>query len=1053
MKGLIRSAAANPVFANLLMVGLILAGIASVFSITVKNFPEINLGAVQISVVYPGATPSEVTDTIILPIEGKVRAIDGVRRLSAEARAGIATITATLDRGVSVPIVLDDVKSAVGEITVFPSGSETPVVSEVEAPELAIQFILSGDVPMADLKDLAFVVREDLLTFSNISSVDLSGAPADQIDILVSQRTLDAYGFGLRDLASRVGNESLDLSGGTILSDRERLQLRTEGKAETGTEFAELPILSSADGGVVLLGDIATVNDDLADTGVISLLNGKPAIFLTINREGDQQILDLVETSRSYMEERLQPLLPENVALIEWRNEAELLTGRIDLLSENALIGAALILILLAITLEVRIAFWVVVGIATAFVSSFSLMAVFGVTINQLSLFGFILALGVVVDDAIVVGENIFARRRVESDPLKAAEEGVLRVSAPVFFAVATTMCAFVPLLMLPGTSGSFITPVAAVVLLVLFFSLIDSLFILPHHLAHVSTTPPRAWTPLGWLAAIRRLIGGALDKFGDIAVRKAVRFAVWQPIFVILVSFGLFIASLGFLSSGAVKFVFFPEIEGDYVVATVSMPEGTSEIETLKRASEVSEAAERVAAIIGQEESMPSETVLEAVSLAIGFAVAAGDPGGVGTGSTDRATVEAKIVGAERRGFSAARFEELWRDEASGIPGIVDLTFASSVVPIGADIALQIGARSDEARSYAVAQIRAALDARAGILSVRDSDSTTSQEAVFLPSETAKSLGITVNDVARELRSAVFGERVTTLQRDEEEVEVRVRLPEAERGNLDDLASYRIRVGEQFVPVSTLGEFSVTNAPSTITRVDTRRITTLEADVDDAVTTGSAEIQLILDEVLPAVQDRYPDVTVALSGEAEEQDDFGPALAVNFGLALFAIVALLSLALGSYVQPLLILLTIPFGFMGALTGHALLGLDLTLLSVFGVVGLSGIVINGALLLITTANCNQTDGQSAPEAITEAAVSRFRPIFLTTLTTFLGVTPLVLETSIQAQFLIPTAVSLGFGILIGSFFVLLLVPAYLSFADRMGRFLARPVPIFSSRSS
>ncbi|WP_411892658.1 efflux RND transporter permease subunit [Yoonia sp. SDW83-1] len=1045
MRGLIRAAASNPVFSNLLMIGLILAGLSSLFSITVKNFPKIDLGAIQVSVAYPGATPQEVADTIIVPIEGKVRAIDGIRRVSAEAVTGNASVTLSLERGAEPRVVLDDVKAALGEITVFPSGSESPIVVEAEAPELAIQLVVTGQLPVTDIKDLAFEIREELLAFPNITSVDMSGAPEDQIDILLSQRTLDAYGTGLRDLAARITNESLNLSGGTLLSDRERLQLRTEGKAQTGTEFGALPIVSSADGAVLTLSDIAKVQDGLADSGIVSTLNGDPAVFLSINREGDQQILELVEATQDYLNTRLKPRLPETVDVIEWRNEAELLNGRIDLLSANAIVGFVLILVLLAVTLEVRVAFWVVIGIATAFIASFSLMAVFGVTINQLSLFGFILALGVVVDDAIVVGENTFSRRQSGDAPLKAAQEGVLRVAGPVFFAVATTMCAFVPLLLLPGTSGSFIAPVASVVLLVLFFSLIDSLFILPHHLASISDRPVRRWSPFRLLGLLRKLIGGSLDYVGRTLVRRAAQFAVRQPLFVILTSFGLFFASLSLLSGGQVKFVFFPDIEGDYVVGTLEMPEGVSEVETTVRAQAVAAAARRVATRIADDQALASDDVLQATVIAIGYALAAGDPGGVGTGSTDTATIEAKIMPAEQRSFSAAVFERLWREETADIPGIVQLTFSSSVVPIGADIALQVGSKSDDARVFAVNQIKDALAARQGILSLRDSEATTSQEAVFIPTENAKSLGVTVNDVAREIRSAVFGELVTTLQRNEEEIDVRVRLPESERTDLNDLADYRVRIESQLVPISSLGSFTLSNAPSTISRVDARRITTILADVDETITTGGAEIRMLQEQVLPEIQERYPDVTMELSGEAEEQDDFGPSLAVNFGLALFAIFALLTLALRSYINPILILLTIPFGFMGALIGHAVLGLDLTLLSIFGVVGLSGIVINSALLLITTADRNVEDGQDWSSAVVGAVVSRFRPIFLTTLTTFLGVTPLVLETSIQAQFLIPTAISLGAGILIGSLFVLFLVPAYLAAARYIAAVLLMPV--------
>ena len=452
---------------------------------------------------------------------------------------------------------------------------------------------------------------------------------------------------------------------------------------------------------------------------------------------------------------------------------------------------------------------------------------------------------------------------------------------------------------------------------------------------------------------------------------------------------------------------MFFPDIEGDYVSGTLEMPEGVSEVETALRARAVAEAADRMAARIAEREGLSEDEVLRGIVVASGYAVAAGD-----------------------------------------ISGIVDLTFTASVVPIGADVALRVVAGSDEARAFAVAALKDALAARPGVLTVRDSEATTAQEAVFLPSESARSLGVTVDDVAREIRSAVFGERITTLQRDEEEIDVSVRLSEDERTDLGDLADYRVRIGAQLVPISAPSSFALANAPSTITRVDARRVTTIQAEIEEGVTTGGAEIAYLTDTVLPNVQARYLDVTLTLAGEAGEPDEFGPALAVNFGLAVFTIYALLALALRSYVAPVLILVTIPFGFMGALIGHAALGLDLTLLSIFGVVGLSGIVINGALLPVTTASRGVAVGEPWADAVVGAVVSRFRPIVLTTLTTALGITPLVLETSTQAQFLIPTAVSLGGGILIGSAFVLFLTPAYLSAARGAGRLLTAPIGLF-----
>ncbi|MFA8385724.1 MAG: efflux RND transporter permease subunit [Pelagibaca sp.] len=1037
MTRLIEAVLGNRVLPNLLMVGLLLSGGFAISNLTVRNFPEINTGAVQISVAYPGATPQEVSDGVVEPIENAIRAIEGIRRIDARALQNSGVVTVSALRSADVGVLQDDIETEVQGITIFPQAAETPIITEVEPKELAIQYVLSGDIDRALLKDVAQSARQDLLSRDGVSTVEVSGVPVDQIGIEIGQATLRAYGLDIGTVADRVRAENLDLSGGTLQSPDARIQVRTMGEERVGAGLVDLPIIRS-DSGMVTLGRIASIEDGLAEAPVLALLDGQPAVFLSVFRSGEEQLLDLVETVQTYVEDRLRPRLPPAIAVSEWSNEAENLEGRIGLLAKNAAIGTALILFLLTLALDLRIAAWVSAGIVVAFVGAFSLLAVFGITINQLSLFGFILALGIVVDDAIVVGEQVYSERQSTDDGHAAAVAGATRMARPVLFAVATTIAAFVPLLFLPGTSGSFIFPVAAVVIMVLTMSLLESFFILPQHLSHIGTGPPRRYSPRRLTDRLRARVGAGIDCFADGPMRRISAFSVARPVFTICLCFAILAGSVSVLTSGTVRFVFFPEIEGNTVSARLVLPAGSAAPRTQAEAERIAAAAIRAADTLAEDtEGTAAEDVLMATAISVGFQPASGGPDGGGTAAANEATVELRIQDAETRNFAAQRFADLWRKEIGEIPGARELVFSSSVVGPGAPISLQISAATAQSRLNAVDRIREALAGRSGVYGIRDSEASAAEEIVVTLRDDANALGVTLAQVANAVRAATFGAVAEEFLRNNEEVELRVRLPEDERETLADLQQYRIPTGDAFVPISAVADLTRQPAPTTITRLDARRVTSVEADVDTAVTSGGAETAFIREEVLPDIRRDHPDVELQYGGEQEEQSRFGPALAQNFALALFAIYALLALALRSYSRPLLILLTVPFAFVGAVLGHAVMGLNLTLLSMFGIIGLTGILINASLLLLNEYDALRSDGTDWQDAASEAAARRFRPIFLTTLTTFLGISPLIFETSLQAQFLIPTAVSLGFGILVGSMIVLLVVPAYASLSARI----------------
>jgi len=1039
MSGMIEAAIRNRVFPNLLMIALLLAGSFAIGNLTVKNFPDINTGTVRITVPYPGATPREVSDGVVQPVENAIRSIEGIRRIDARALQGSAAVTVSALRSADIQNLKDDIKTAVDGITIFPDAAETPTITEVEPQELAIQFVLSGDIDRTLLKDLAQSARQDLLARDGVSTVEISGVPVDEIGIEIDQATLRAYGLSLGNVADRIRAENLDLSGGSLQSGDARIQVRTLGKESRGAGIEDLPVIRGEDGETVELGRIATIEDGLAEVPVSASLDGEPAVFISVFRSGQEQLLELVETSKAYVNERLRPKLPPSIKVTEWTNEAENLEGRIGLLVKNAVIGAGLILLLLTLALDLRIAAWVSAGILIAFIGTFGLMSVFGVTINQLSLFGFILALGIVVDDAIVVGEQVYSERQDTDDGRAAATTGATRMARPVLFAVATTIAAFVPLLFLPGTSGSFIAPVAAVVIMVLSMSLLESFFILPQHLSGISSRPPRRYSPRRVTDWLRARVGAGIDRFADGPMRRISRFSVARPFFTVCLCFAILAGSVSVLTSGLVRFVFFPEIEGNTVSARLVLPAGTAAPRTLAEAERIAAASARAAEILaGESDGTEVSDVLTATAISVGFQPASGSPeGGVG-GAANEATVEVRIQDAESRNFAAQHFADLWREQTGEIPGARELVFSSSVVGPGAPISLQISASSAEARQAAVAEIRKALAGRSGVYGIRDSEASAAEELVITLRDDAVALGISLAQVANAVRAATFGEVADEILRDNEEVEIRVRLPESERETLADLQQYRIPTGDAFVPIGAVADITRQPAPTTIKRLNTRRVTSVEADVDTALTSGGAETTYIQEEVLPKIRRDYPGVQVQYGGEQEEQARFGPALAQNFALALFAIYALLALAFRSYSRPFLILLTVPFALVGAIAGHALMGLNLTLLSMFGIIGLTGILINASLLLLNEYDALRSEGVDWQTAAPEATARRFRPIFLTTLTTFLGISPLILETSLQAQFLIPTAVSLGFGILVGSAIVLLVVPAYASLSAQIG---------------
>lgn len=1028
---MIEGVLANRVAANLLMVFLVISGVASLSALNVRVFPPIETYNISVTVPYPGATPEDVETSIVRPIEERLEGLEGIDKITSLAASGVGNVVVDIPESEDLSEMLDEVKNEIGRITVFPQAAEAPQITEVEPDELVSQIILHGDVDRQTLKQAADRVRRELAAKDGLSLVEIGGVSDYLIEIAISEEELRARDLSLTSIAQVISQQSVDLSAGEIENDRQLLRVRAVGERRTGAEFENIVVGAGRNGAPIYLADIAVIHDGLSDDPVEANYAGEPAVTVSVFRVGREKTLDNARIVRSYLETEIDAALPGNVDYVLWRDEAVNLRSRIDLLVRNAVLGLVLVTLLLLLFLDIRIAFWVALGVGVSFVGAFFPMLIFGITINQLSLFGFILAIGIIVDDAIVVGENIHANWRAGAGQMEAARLGVTRVARPVLFSVSTTMTAFVPILLVPGLFGQFLGQVSAVVIVLLFLSLVESLFVLPRHLSHLSDEPPGRYSPRRFADPVRDRVAGALRKFSAGPLKKAMQFVVLRPAMVLMMGFGILFATQALTASGYVKFIFFPAVEGDYVTAELELAEGSSEEQTRRFALQIEEAASAaIADVTAAEDGLVG--VLWQIAEPLGGNEANATGGGAGAISGNRAFVVAQLQGSSSRDFGARDFERAWREQVGRIPGAEKLTFTSDLVSPGAPIQLQISARTDEETREAVLELRRALESRPGVYDVRDDRFRTTEEVQIQLKPLARNYGLTQNDLAREVRAAFFGAEAVRIQRDREEIPVRVRLPEGERASLETLKRLRVKVGEGYIPMDALADLTIAPAPAAINRVNGRRIYSLNAFVDEDVTTADTVSAYMFEQALPQLQQDYENLTMQVSGDQEDQAEAQPVLARNFMLALIVIYSLLALNFRSYSQPLVIMGAIPFGYVGALIGHGLLGADLTLLSFFGIIGLSGVIINASLMVTDFLNERLENGEEPVEAVVSAMLDRFRAILLTTLTTFLGVTPIILETSIQAQFLIPTAISLGFGILIGTFLLVFMLPALLT---------------------
>lgn len=1038
MSGVIGWFVRNGVATNLLMLSLLAAGGVGFLTMGQMIFPEFSLDRIEVRVRYPGASPEEVEAAVVQPIEEAIRAIEGVRELFAVAGEGVAVVTAELADGEDVRQRLEEIRAEVERITTLPEEAERPEVRELSNRQRVIELVVYGDIDEAGLRELAFRIKDDLAALPAVSFTQVTGVRDYEMAIEFHPDRLRELDLSLGEASALVRAASLELPGGRMVTPDGEILARTLGRNLDRQDFEQIVVRNSPDGGVLRLRELATVRDGFRDEDLLTRYDGRPAAFVQVFRVGEERLLALVAEVERYLEEHLRPELPEGVAVHVWRNDAEELEKRLELLLKNGSAGLILVLLALTLFLDIRLAFFIAVSIFVSFVATGAVMSVLGLSINQLSLFAFILAIGIVVDAAIVTGENIYSVGERGVERQQAAVDGARRITVPVMFAVTTTMVAFSPLMVIPGPVGKFFREIPQVVIIVLAMSLIAALLILPWHLSRVDWSRRPQQPLLAAVDRVRAKFAAALANFTEGPLRRWVGTAMTRPLFTLACALVATALAIGLVTNGLIRGGFFPLIEGRYVSAELELEEGTPARVTEDMARLLLESATATGEAMAAEyelERSPVSGVAYSVGRSLAPPTPLGDPAGIVEGH--RASVVVELIEPELRPFSSERFEARWRDTSAAEVQALRLRYSSRIVDLGAPIQVQLAARDAAIRDRAADELVAALTRMAGVHSIRDDRDAGKRELRFQLTERGRVLGFSTTDLARQVRAALFGDEALRVQRGRDEVRVLLRLDEETRASLGWLEQYRIKApGGSLVPLADVAEIDWARSPASIRRRDGQRVVTVSADVDAARITGQQVNERLAESVMPALVAEFPGLSWQFAGEQREQGDAFGALALAFPLALFFIYALLAVPFRSYLQPVIVMAVIPLGLIGALFGHLLLGLPLTVVSIFGIVGLAGVIINGSLVMIDFINEEAASGRAWEDAVLTGALGRFRPILLTALTTFLGVAPLIFERSIQAQFLIPLAVSIGFGVLVGTAILMFVVPALCMLAAR-----------------
>ncbi|NCF71101.1 MAG: MMPL family transporter [Chlamydiales bacterium] len=1023
-KGPLAFMARNSVTANLLMFFFLVGGLIFSFQVKQEVFPEFELDFVSITVPYPGAAPEEVEKGIILAIEEELSSMEEIKHIYSNAFEGMASITVELTSSSNNSKALQDIKSKIDRIQSFPRDSEKPNIALAENKKEVISLMLYGDADDKTLDILAENVRNQLLNYPEITFVEIAPKKSKEIEVSISSENLRKYKLTLGEVAKAIEADTKDIPAGSIKANSGEILLKAGNRKTSVYELENIIIIQDPLSSPLYLKDIAHVEEKFANDDLKTLFNHKNAIRVNVFRVGKQTPIEIADIVKEHTK-KINRDLPSHIRADTFNDASQIFSERIDLLVRNAFLGLSLVLILLGLFLDIRLAFWVTLGIPISIIGSYLFLPITGASINMISLFAFIITLGIVVDDAVVVGESIYQKREQGFNRLDAAILGVREICMPVIFAVLTNIAAFLPLFFVPGVTGKFFLQIPAVVISVFLVSLIESLFILPGHLAH-GKQKKNFWLSF----SLRDKTNKGLQWLISNTYLPVLNFCMRFKYLTFTAGFLSLVIAFFFVVSGLISFNYLPKIDSDVIRVEATLPVGVPVARTKELAAQLENSLNKVL-----EKQTPKDIIKGIYTEIGGYGNAMGGPhgpGGFTSSASHKLGMHVQLKPSDERNISGIELAKEWRESLGPLSGVKNLLFDATIgTSGGAALAINLSHYDTKLLEQAAMELAEHLNIYKGVYDIDSGVSQGKSQINFTPSDEAYSLSINSSYLGRQLRDLFYGAEAIRMQRGRDEIKVMARLPKEERESLFTLEDLVIFSPDK-TALSLLDASEITNqkAYESIKRVDNKRTLKVSADVDANKNNANFIMQSVFQDFLPELQKKYDGLQYSLEGQQREQKESLDALKVGFALTLFLLFSLLAVPFNSYTQPIAVLISIPFGIVGAIIGHILLGFSLSIISLFGIIALSGVVINDSLVLIVTCNrIRQEKKIPAIKAMEEAAKSRFRPIILTSLTTFFGLAPMIFETSMQARFLIPMAISIGFGILFATFIILLIVPS------------------------
>jgi len=1040
MRDFISAFVRNRVLANVLLLIIVVVGIIAAVNMTREFFPETSVDMITITIIYPGADPEEVEEGICRKIEESLDNLDGVKRYTTNASEHIGSAYVEVADGADVDEVKDRVRNAVDSISTFPVEAEKPIISEITSRQDVLYLALWGSLPERQLKEWAERIKDELQRQPAISQVNILGTREYEIAVEVSEERLREYGLTFAQVSSAVRRGSLNLSGGVIRTKGEEIRVRTVGRKYTGKDFASIVVLASPNGEIITLDRLATIKDGFTEDTVYSTFNGQPCAVITVRKTGDEDAIAVADAVNRFVAQREQSL-PEGLHISPFFDMTNMIEARIRLLSRNGLIGLTLVFLLLWTFLELRLSFWVAMGIPISLSGALAIMWALGSTLNMLSLFALILVLGIIVDDAIVVGEAIYVHRRRGKGRLQAAVDGVFEVGLPVIAAVTTTIVAFLPLGFTSGIMGKFMVIIPIGVISALSISLVECLFLLPAHLNHLPdlNAPVESGHPWQLRAKLmRRRISRGMEWFVEHVYTPFVSRAVHWRYVSLSIGITVILLTLGLWRGGVIKFITFPPIDGDIIISSIEFPDGTPIAVTREAIDTTRNALERVASSVN---TLTGDPLLKAVYTTAGQSANLSDMIGGSSSASNVGQVFVELLESEKRGIHYEDLIVAWEKEIGAIPGVISQSFVGMETgPPGADIEIWLQGENMDMLLSASAQLKDKLRSYDGLYQVQDDYRPGKNELRIDIKPEAHTLGLTLQDLARQVYAGYYGEEALRLQRGRDDIRVRVRYPRDERDTLAELEQIRIRTMQGYeVPFFSVADVHFAKGYSTITRVDGQRSVTVTAEIDHRRANAQEVLTDLKERYLASLVDAHPGLSWAFMGPQEDTRESLTTLRRGFIIALLGIFVIIATTFRSYIQPFIIMVSIPFGIIGAVLGHIVMGMPLTIMSMFGGVALAGVVVNDAIILIECVNSFIANGMPFFEALSKGGARRFRAIFLTTVSTCAGLLPIILEKDLQARFLIPMALSLAAGVAFSTVVTLVLIPSLMGILNDIRR--------------